>query len=62
MVLILGLLVIAILAIFNVVPLTFFTMLFLGNLGIHLGFWDLLPGAIAIHIVKNNIITYNKGK
>lgn len=54
--------VIFMLAVLNALPLTFFIMLFLGNIGVHLGFLDLLPGAIAIHIIKNSVITYIKGK
>lgn len=56
-----GILVLAMLAVLNAAPLTFFLMLFLGNVGVHLGFLDLLPGAIVIYLIKNNVITYNKG-
>lgn len=32
-------------------PLTFFAMLFLGNIGIHIGFIELLPGAMALRML-----------
>lgn len=38
----------------HVVPLAFFGMLFLGNLGLHFSFWTCLPGAIAIKIALSN--------
>lgn len=62
--LLVGLLIMAILAVLNAAPLTFFTMLFVGNLGAHIGFLELLPGAIAIFTIKNNIFSFtqNKGK
>lgn len=50
-----GILAVVILAILLAAPLTFFAMLFLGNIGVNLGFWALLPGAIALKIVATNI-------
>jgi hypothetical protein len=56
-----GLILIAILAVLNAVPLTFFAMLFFGNVGWSVGFLDLIPGAMAVLLIKQNLITYNKG-
>lgn len=50
------------LAILNSVPLTFLVMLFLGNLGVHVGFLALLPGAMAVYVIKNNIFGFTKSK
>lgn len=52
-----GLFAVLVLAFLNAVPVTFFTMLFLGNLGVNLGFWALLPGAMALNILKNSVFT-----
>lgn len=46
-VVLLGLLVIA-----NAVPLAWAAMLFLGNIGVHLSFWAVLPGAVALYLAK----------
>lgn len=39
---------------FVAAPLAFFTMLFLGNLGLHLSFISVLPGAMAVKIITTN--------
>lgn len=41
-------------------PLTFFAMLFLGNIGVNLGFWQLLPGAVAIRIATTSMTAKDK--
>ena len=60
-VLIAGILAVVILAVILAAPLTFFAMLFLGNIGVNLGFWALLPGAIAVRILTTSVST-TKGK
>lgn len=59
MVILLGLVVVAVLSVLNAAPLTFFSMLFFGNVGVHWGFLDILPGAIAIYCIKNSLFSYN---
>lgn len=61
MVIIIGLFIVLLLSALNAVPLAFLSMLFLGNVGWNIGFLDLLPGAMAVHIIKNNVVTYTKG-
>lgn len=51
-----GLILIFILAVINAAPLAFFTMLFLGNVGVNLSFWSILPAALAAKILSHNII------
>lgn len=53
----LGLLVILFMAIINAVPLAFFTMLFLGNIGLHLSFLAILPGALAAKCLWTNLVS-----
>lgn len=60
MILLTGFLILILLAALNAAPLAFLVMLFAGNIGWNVGFLDLLPGAMAIHIIKNNVVTYNK--
>lgn len=57
-----GLLIMTVLAVLNSIPLTFLVMLFLGNLGVHVGFLALLPGAMAVYVIKNNIFSFTKTK
>ncbi len=59
---VIGLLAVVLFAICLAAPLTFFTMLFLGNLGIHLGFVELLPGAIALRIATTSVVNSAKEK
>lgn len=59
MTLITVLLAVSILAVIFAPPLTWVAMLFLGNIGINLGFWEILPAAIAVTIIKTN---YNTSK
>lgn len=58
----LAVILVAVLALIIALPLAFFGMLFLGNVGVHLGFWACLPGAIAIKCAvpagsSNNLTT-----
>lgn len=60
---IIGLIVLVVVATIIATPAAFFGMLFLGNLGINLSFWAVLPGAIALRCVSTNLLnTSNKGK
>lgn len=59
--LITGLILVVVFACILATPLTFFAMLFLGNVGLHIGFWELLPGAIAIRIATTGIVNAAKG-
>ena len=52
-----GLIVILFLAAFNAVPLAFFAMLFLGNVGVHLSFLAVYPGAVALKFFQNSVLT-----
>ncbi len=58
--LVFGLLVVVLFACALAAPLTFFTMLFLGNVGVHLGFMELLPGAIALRIATTSMVNSTK--
>ncbi len=55
-----GLILVVVFACLLAAPLTFFTMLFLGNLGVHLGFMELLPGAIALRIATTSMVNAAK--
>ncbi len=50
-----GFIVLLIMAALGAVPLTFFGMLFMGNIGHHIGFIDLLPGAMAVNIALGSV-------
>jgi hypothetical protein len=54
---IVGLFAILFLAAFNAVPLAFFAMLFLGNIGVHLSFLAIFPAAIALKFFNHNVLT-----
>lgn len=56
------LLIAVILTIINSIPVAFFGMLFLGNLGTDLGFLDIFPGAVALNILKNSLVSYKVKK
>lgn len=56
---IIGLIVLAIVATVIAAPAAFFGMLFLGNLGVNLSFWAVLPGAIALRCVTTNLFNTN---
>lgn len=62
MVVIAGLLALAILTLINAAPVAWLAMLTLGNLGHSFGFLDILPGAAAVHLLKNSVFTYNKDR
>jgi len=51
-----GLIAIAILTAINAAPLAYFAMLFAGNVGLHLSFISLLPGAVAIKLIGHDIV------
>jgi hypothetical protein len=51
-----GLLAILLLAVINASPLAFFAMIFLGNIGVHLSFLAVLPGAIALKFFNHNVV------
>lgn len=51
-----GLIAILLLAVINAAPLAFFAMLFLGNIGVHLSFLAVLPGAIALKFFNHNVL------
>lgn len=53
---IIGLIILLIMAFMNAAPLTFFAMLFFGNLGLHISFLALLPGAMAVKFISHNIV------
>lgn len=36
-------------------PTTYLAMLFLGNLGVNVGFWGVLPGAIILSALKTRV-------
>lgn len=38
-------------------PLTLPIMLFLGNIGLHVGYWGVYPGAIALIASRSSITT-----
>ena len=48
------------LAVVLAIPVAFFLMLFLGNLGIHLGFVACIPGGIVLSSVRSRISTDSK--
>lgn len=58
----LGLILYGMLALINALPLAFFGMLFLGNLGLHLSFIAVLSGSIAVKLVGHNIIQLPSAK
>lgn len=56
-----GLLAIAVIVFILALPTTWLAMLFLGNIGLtELGFWDLLPGIIALKALLSNSVTTKK--
>lgn len=61
MTLLFGLISFLILALIYAAPLSFFAMLFLGNLGLHLSFMTVLPGAMAAKALFGNF-TFNKSE
>lgn len=50
MILIFTMLAVVVMSCFLAAPLAFFTMLFLGNIGMNLSFLTLFPGAIAVRM------------
>lgn len=52
-----ALVLVILIAVLIAAPLAFLAMLFLGNIGVHLGFWQLLPGALALKIALSNNTT-----
>lgn len=62
MILLVALLAIVAMSAILAAPLAFFTMLFLGNVGVNLGFWALLPGAIALRIATTSLATTKGSK
>lgn len=52
----------AVVAVLVAAPLTFFAMLFAGNMGWNLGFWTLFPGAVAVKLVTTNLAGVKDGK
>jgi len=58
----LGLFAILFLTALNALPLTFFAMLLVGNLGWSVSFWTLYPGALAFFFAKNSLFNLNLTK
>lgn len=57
---IVGLILLALVTVLNALPLAYVGMLFLGNLDSHIGFIELLPGAIALKLITSNLVNNNK--
>ena len=61
MIVLTALLAVAILVFLLALPTTWVAMLFLGNIGFsQYGFWDILPGIIAIKALLHNTVTTKK--
>lgn len=53
MTIITGLIALFILGVIVSAPLAWFAMLFLGNIGVDWGFLTILPGAVAVNLIRN---------
>ena len=42
-------------AVVMAVPVTWLLMLFLGNIGVHVGFWACIPGGILLGLIKGGV-------
>lgn len=55
-----GLIAIALVVIILAIPVTWLSMLFLGNIGHNIGFWALFPGIIAAKAIFSSSTSHKK--